>query len=1170
MYRTIALINLLVFWQFPAFTQTISSNSLYSESSESQYCTDKIEKEDDFFSTEQQESLVKSITVKVKGDNNGGSGTLLGKEGNSYIVITNAHVVTGVKSIELTTHDGKTYPGEIIQDLRKDNGSVILENNLKKYDLALLRFQTDRTYCLLPIAEANPTSEYKNMPIMVAGFSSEKGKMISLTAEIQEIPKKVFKEGYQIGYNVDAEKGMSGGAIINSYGNLIGINGRGTYPISNRGYTFEDDSRPSNEEIKNMRSLSWGIPVITFLKKVDPSILDKYSLAKYLPKNFTTVSQPQWKGWVAQLEEKTKRFTVQINISNKNERANGSGIIIREQNNVYTVLTSAHVICKKDQTEKKSNIRQCLDDYNYKIIGPDREYIIDKSTIQVEEGVDLAIFQFTSKQHYYQVAVMANYNPTNKDYVFTAGYPQIEDGYKWTFTGGRIFEKEEGLTKVITSEFENGRLKGGYEFVYTNATFEGMSGGPVLDSDGRVIAIHGAAEAGNLKEEKTSTMQQLKIGYSLGIPVSTFLGLEKKFGVKPQNLKDKPPEKLNDQKIRVIEEYECSCSMTITDNAIPEELITRGNQLWRLGANEKAVTEFDRAINSLINRPSQTDLIYLAYFGKGLALSNLYETEEALKAFKEVVKINPKFAAGWQQISKSYQNLNEYQKALDSIDEAIKLQENNPNLHNARAFILNDLKRINESEVAMKRATELSHLAKFRYYLGNIYGMQKKWDDALIQFTEVITINPKDMNAFRLRGLVYKNKGEWQKALEDYNTVIKNKPEDVDVYIYLGNWYSDSKNKDKNPDSALENYNKAIEIDENNAQAYRSRGVYYENAKQLDKALEDYKKAIELEPDNAYAYIYLGNIYANSSPKNTHKNDTKALENYNKAIEIDENNAQAYRSRGVYYENAKQLDKALEDYKKAIELEPDNAYAYIYLGDIYANSSPKNTHKNDTKALENYNKAIEIDENNAQAYRSRGVYYENAKQLDKALEDYKKAIDIEADNTNAYIARGVLYIRQKNWNLGFEDCKKAIQMEPDNPSTYMCLGLVYHSQEKWDSALDNYNKVLQLNSDYVAAIDNIGLIKYEQGALDVAIQQWQNSINIDSKSAEPHLALAIALYTKGEKQKAYQIAEVALRLDKSFADIKVMEEKLWQERLISDAQKLLSSPEIQALLSRLP
>mgnify|MGYP001801848601 FL=1 len=56
----------------------------------------EIESEEDFLSPQQMQTLANKITVKVTGDNNGGSGTFLAKQGNSYLVLTNAHVVRGV------------------------------------------------------------------------------------------------------------------------------------------------------------------------------------------------------------------------------------------------------------------------------------------------------------------------------------------------------------------------------------------------------------------------------------------------------------------------------------------------------------------------------------------------------------------------------------------------------------------------------------------------------------------------------------------------------------------------------------------------------------------------------------------------------------------------------------------------------------------------------------------------------------------------------------------------------------------------------------------------------------------------------------------------------------------------------------------------------------------
>ncbi len=75
------------------------------------------------------------------------------------------------------------------------------------------------------------------------------------------------------------------------------------------------------------------------------------------------------------------------------------------------------------------------------------------------------------------------------------------------------------------------------------------------------------------------------------------------------------------------------------------------------------------------------------------------------------------------------------------------------------------------------------------------------------------------------------------------------------------------------------------------------------------------------------------------------------------------------------------------------------------------------------------------------------------------------------------------------------------------------------------------------------------------------------SKKIDNKAAQPLLALAVVLYAKGERQQALTKAKQALTIEKRYADVAFLKENLWSDRLITDAKKLLATPEIQRFLS---
>ena len=187
--------------------------------------------------------------------------------------------------------------------------------------------------------------------------------------------------------------------------------------------------------------------------------------------------------------------------------------------------------------------------------------------------------------------------------------------------------------------------------------------------------------------------------------------------------------------------------------------------------------------------------------------------------------------------------------------------------------------------------------AKVLYY--------KEYDDAIEAYTSAIALDPNYAAAYNNRGAVYA-KNSLIKALLDKN---KN-PRIADVY---------KNNADEDYDRAIEDYNKAIALDPNYADAYNNRGaVYAKNS--LIKALLDKNKNPRI-----------ADVYKN----NADEDYDRAIEDYNKAIALDPNYALAYARRGSAYDNKGQYDRAIEDYNKAIALDPNYAAAYNNRGLAY-------------------------------------------------------------------------------------------------------------------------------------------------------------------------------------------------------------------------------------------
>ncbi len=206
----------------------------------------------------------RSITVKVLAGKSWGSGIVIDKQDNVYTVITNRHVLIFAtdQKYQIQTPDGRTYSGKILNTV--DFGDL---------DLALVQFQSDRLYQKaifhsIALNSATLTEEKVfaggypmeiNNQEVAEGFYLNKGNIARLS-HLQ------FGGGYQIGYTNSVKKGMSGGPLINTKGEVIGINGVHKYPLWGNPYLFSDGSLATEAQKEEMSQFSWAIPINTLLE----------------------------------------------------------------------------------------------------------------------------------------------------------------------------------------------------------------------------------------------------------------------------------------------------------------------------------------------------------------------------------------------------------------------------------------------------------------------------------------------------------------------------------------------------------------------------------------------------------------------------------------------------------------------------------------------------------------------------------------------------------------------------------------------------------------------------------------------------------------------------------------------------------------------------------------
>jgi tetratricopeptide (TPR) repeat protein len=257
------------------------------------------------------------------------------------------------------------------------------------------------------------------------------------------------------------------------------------------------------------------------------------------------------------------------------------------------------------------------------------------------------------------------------------------------------------------------------------------------------------------------------------------------------------------------------------------------------------------------------------------------------------------------------------------------------------------------------------------------FNRQRHWDidKAIVDFSKVIDVNPRQAMAYYARSVCYNCKGEHDKAISDCTKAIGLNPTDARFYQHRGYVYCDADQFDK----AISDYNKAIVLNPMSADFYHRRGDAYHDVGKFHEAISDYTKAIEINPNRR-------NAYHDRARAHECKGDYgRAIFDYTKAIEIDPRHPSPYYiSRGNAYDRKGDYDKAISDYTKVVEIRH-------FFGDYVLRGNTYRRKREYAKAISDYTKAIEINPGRGHAHLGRADAYYWMGEYDKAWEDVHKA-----------------------------------------------------------------------------------------------------------------------------------------------------------------------------------
>jgi tetratricopeptide (TPR) repeat protein len=197
------------------------------------------------------------------------------------------------------------------------------------------------------------------------------------------------------------------------------------------------------------------------------------------------------------------------------------------------------------------------------------------------------------------------------------------------------------------------------------------------------------------------------------------------------------------------------------------------------------------------------------------------------------------------------------------------------------------------------------------------------FDDAWRDADDALRLDPRNVEAFTVRGDALVGLRRYDRAIDDYDAAIRLNPHDARLFSLRALAFASM----REARLAIRDYTEAIRLDPRRVQSFVDRAAIYKKVRRYDLALDDQSAAILLDPASADLFDDRGETYARNNAYD------RAIDDYNEAIRL-KPSAKFYLNRGAAYQLKDNMDAALADYNKAIELDGKLALAYNNRGTV--------------------------------------------------------------------------------------------------------------------------------------------------------------------------------------------------------------------------------------------
>ncbi len=421
----------------------------------------------------------------------------------------------------------------------------------------------------------------------------------------------------------------------------------------------------------------------------------------------------------------------------------------------------------------------------------------------------------------------------------------------------------------------------------------------------------------------------------------------------------------------------------------------------------------------------------------------------------------------WVSVAKIQTNLELYDKAISSLDNAININANDAKIYIFKGYVLIRLTKYQEAIELFDKAVKLN-----------------------LESTGTNGISQE--NAFDYQGLAYFNLGNYEEAIKCYDKLLELDSANKAALFNKAKSLSELRKSKE----AIECLDRLIKLDPN----YGSSGCISAVLGTLHYSLENYQEAIKcydraLELGEVNEDWQLDRIFCGHKLEE----QQKIVQVLDKILSTNTHSQSALIFKANILNELKEYDEALKCAEQLLEFSPQNAYALYHKGIAYYGLDNKE------EAIKFLTKATELDTAKERWQLDRALCLHKLHKLEESIEAYDKILSVNPRNINALSFKACALNDLEKYNEALNLYQSVIETDPKHACSWHGKGWTYYCLKNYQEAIKCYNKALELDPN------NSPAHKHKFMALE-AMQRLVSENNLDFLVENTPLSETAKLY----------------------------------------------------------